>query len=106
MRVDLALQQGQLHRAELILLLPVELHLLLQVLRHVLKTAAERLQRLILGHDRLPRGKIAPADRLRALAQSVDRLRDAAAVSAAVSEQELSSWSQIYCSQSTKGDTQ
>ena len=79
MRVDLALQQGQLHRAELVLLLPVELHLLLQVLRHVLKTAAERLQRLILGHDRLPRGKIAPADRLRALAQSVDRLRDAAA---------------------------
>ena len=74
MRVDLALQQRQLHRAELVLLLPVELHLLLQMLRHLLDAAAERLQRLVLGDDRLPRGKIAPADGLCALAQGVDRL--------------------------------
>ena len=62
MRVDLALQQRQFHRAQLVLLLPVEFHLLLQMLGHLFQTAAERLQRLILGNDRLPRSKIAPAN--------------------------------------------
>lgn len=79
MGVDLALQQCQLHRAELVLLLPVKLHLLLQMLRHLLKAVAQRLQRLVLRHDRLPRGKIALSDGLRPLAQGIDRLRDAAA---------------------------
>ena len=79
MRVDLGLQQRQLHGAQLILLLPDQLHLFAEVRRHLLNTVAQRLQRVVLRLHRLVHRQIAVTDRLGTVAQRVDGLGDAAA---------------------------
>ena len=79
MRVDLRLNQSQLHAAQPDLFLAVQLHLIIQTGDHLLQTGAERLKLAVLRRHGLAGGEIPFADFDHPLIQAVDRPGDAAA---------------------------
>ena len=79
MRVDLRLQERELHVAQAGLLLRAVLEELIERGDHLLEALAERLELRVADHERLTRAQIAAADLVHTAAERVDRLREAPA---------------------------